>query len=410
MIDYSEISGHNTLVYDCFSGISGDMHIGAMLDLGVPLEYLRDELARLHLADEFQLVAEPGSRLGIHGTLATIRLKQAPYHHRHLADVQAIIQGADYPASVAQRALDIFQRLAEAEARVHGIPVERVHFHEVGATDAIADIVAAALCLEYLGIQRAYCTMLELGGGLVKCQHGLLPVPAPATAEILKGVPCREGGVDQEATTPTGAAILRHVVDEFQAPRIFTTSRIGHGLGQKQFAIPNVLRVRLGHLQSPAHQDYEIEHNQEIQCNIDDMSPEAFQPLTDALFQAGARDVFLTPVIMKKSRPATRLSVLTHPEHREALLRILFRQSTTIGVRMHSVEKFMLPRKTRDISTNLGEIPVKIARLPGGGYRWKLEHDQVLAMAKRLGKSYLELREALIREVADLLGEEDRWP
>ena len=201
------------LVYDCFSGISGDMHIGAMLDLGVPLELLNDELARLGLGDEFSLEVRRADKHGITGTQATVRLKHHDHHHhRHLSDIRQIIESAGYPAAIQQRALDIFMRIAVAEAKIHDIPVESVHFHEVGATDAIVDIVAAAVCLEHLGIDRASCMTLELGGGMVRCAHGLMPVPAPATAEILTGVSCRYNGVDQEATTPTGAAILRHAV------------------------------------------------------------------------------------------------------------------------------------------------------------------------------------------------------
>ena len=396
----------HTLVYDCFSGISGDMHIGAMLDLGVPLNYLRVELARLPVADEFQLLAEPDTRQGLHGTRASVRLGQAVRHHRGLPEIRAIIQAAGYAPAVCERALGIFQLLAEAEARVHDIPVDAVHFHEVGATDAIVDIVAAALCLEYLGVTRAFCTMLELGGGTVRCEHGLLPVPAPATAEILRGVPCREGGVDQEATTPTGAAILRHTVEQFGPPPVFSASRIGHGIGQKHFPIPNVLRLRLGRLEDTTGEDYRIEHGLEIQCNIDDMSPEAFQPLLAALFSAGARDAFLSPVLMKKSRPGSLLTVLGAPDRRDALLEILFRESTTIGVRVHEVRKFMLPRRMLSVSTSLGEVSVKIVRLPGGGERWKLEHDQVQALAGRHGKSYLAVRAQLCHEVARALGED----
>ena len=396
----------DTLVYDCFSGISGDMHMGAMLDLGVPLDYLHTQLARLPMAGEFQLLAEPDSRYGLHGTRATIRLDRPAHRHRGLAEIRAIIHEAGYDPAVRDRALDIFQRLAEAEARVHRVPVDEVHFHEVGATDAIVDIVAAALCLEYLGVRRVYCTALELGGGMVRCEHGLLPVPAPATAEILKGVPCREGGVAQEATTPTGAAILRHAVQHFQAPRRFTASRIGHGIGQKHFPIPNVLRVRLGHEAEESAADYRIDQDLEIRCNIDDMSPEAFQPLLAALFEAGARDAFLTPVIMKKSRPGTLLTVLAAPQRSDALLRVLFHESSTIGVRLHEVRKLMLPRQERRLHTSLGEVSVKIVGLPGGGSRWKLEHDQVRALAARAGRPYLAVREQLDREVAALLDDD----
>ena len=224
------------LVYDCFSGISGDMHIGAMLDLGVPAEYLKGELARLSMAGEFDLEVTSDSKLGISGTRATVKLHNQPHHHRHLADIHRIIDDAGYAGAVTERALDIFQHIAAAEAKIHDMDIEEVHFHEVGATDSIADIVAAAICLEHIGADHIFCNAVELGGGMVKCAHGIMPVPAPATAEILRGVPCRYNGVDSEATTPTGAAILKHAVEAFTTPENFSVNTIGYGLGQKDFA------------------------------------------------------------------------------------------------------------------------------------------------------------------------------
>jgi uncharacterized protein (TIGR00299 family) protein len=398
----------SVLVYDCFSGISGDMHIGAMLDIGVPFDYLAGELAKLSIAEEFELIAERDTKMGISGTRATIRLKQTPHCHRHLTDIKDIVQTAGYADPICARALDIFQHLAAAEAKIHNTSIAEVHFHEVGATDSIADIVAAALCLEYLQVDRVFCSALELGGGMVQCAHGHMPVPAPATIEILKGVCCRYGGIQQETITPTGAAILKHAVHQFSAPKEFITSHIGYGLGHKDFAIPNVLRVQLGHLDIPMRSScYEIDHNREIQCNIDDMSPEAFQPLLDLLFEAGAKDVFLTPIVMKKSRPGTKLTILATPAQTDPLLQILFRHSTTIGVRIHDVEKMMLPREVRRVQTRLGEVSVKIVQLPHGGKRWKLEHEEVLTLATRHNRSYLEVRDQLNREIACLMGNDE---
>ena len=392
------------LVYDCFSGISGDMHIGAMLDLGVPLELLNDELARLGLGDEFSLEVRRADKHGITGTQATVRLKHHDHHHhRHLSDIRQIIESAGYPAVVQQRALDIFMRIAVAEAKIHDIPVESVHFHEVGATDAIVDIVAAAVCLEHLGIDRASCMTLELGGGMVRCAHGLMPVPAPATAEILTGVSCRYNGVDQEATTPTGAAILRHAVDEFGTPDGFRAERIGYGVGQKDFTLPNVMRVLIGTVDSVATEDWYVsENNLQIDCNIDDMSPEAFQPLFDRLFAAGAKDVFLTPIVMKKSRPGTMLSTLCAEGDSNALLRVLFENSSSIGVRVHPVAKRMLHRTQRSCSTSLGEVSVKFVQLPDGRSRFKVEHEDVLRIAESTGQDYLQIRRTLDDEVARL--------
>lgn len=397
----------NVLVYDCFSGISGDMHIGAMLDIGVPAEYLSAELAKLDVTDEFELQITTEAKMGITGTKATVAIQSKPNHARHLSDITAIINSADYPGSIAGRAIDMFQAIAVAEAKIHGTTVEAIHFHEVGATDSIVDIVAAAICLEHLQVEEIFCPVLELGGGMVQCAHGLMPVPAPATAELLRGVPCRYDGVDQEATTPTGAAILRCNVDQFCQPVGFVADRIGYGIGQKDFTSPNVLRVMLGHAATRPHEGYEFESNQLIECNIDDMAAEAFEPLLNALFASGARDVYMTPVIMKKSRPGTQLSVLCADDDVDRLLGILFMNSTTIGVRVHPVAKRMLTRETRKLSTTLGEVRVKFATLPDGSQRWKIEHDDVQAIASAGNLDYLSTKNQLTAEIAATCAEDE---
>jgi len=333
-------------------------------------------------------------------------LLQTPHHHRHLKDIAAIIRRAGYAPAVESRALDIFERLAIAEAKVHDTSVDEVHFHEVGATDAIADVVAAALCLDSLGVDLVCAGPVELGGGTIRCAHGLMPVPAPATAELLKDVPCRYGGVDSEATTPTGAAILKHAVADFRIPAGFVAERIGYGLGQKDFAVPNVLRVMLGRVGTAAEPFYETETNLEIECNIDDMPAEAFEPLLERLFAAGAKDVFLTPIVMKKSRPGTRVSILCAPADSAALMERVFRHSSTIGVRSHEVTKSMLPRESLRVSTSLGAVEVKRVRLADGSTRWKLEHDAVAALAERHGRDYLGTRRLLEREISAQIGDD----
>lgn len=405
-----------TLVYDCFSGISGDMHIGAMLELGVSETALREALDRLELGDEFTLEVCRDAKMGITGTRATVRLTDATgHHHRHLQDIREIICAAGYPAAVETMALTIFQHIAEAEAKIHDMPVDAVHFHEVGAVDSIVDIVAAAVCLNELDVRHVCCSTLELGGGMVRCAHGMLPVPAPATAEILTGVPCRYGGVNQEATTPTGAAILKTVVGEFGPPENFVAERVGYGIGQKDFEIPNVLRVMLGRLEQRPVEDsprenLQTERNQEIECNIDDMPAEAFQPLVERLLAAGAKDVFLTPIIMKKARPATRVSVLCAPEDTMRLTELLFTNSTTIGVRTHEVTKLMLPREEVHLKTSLGAVAVKIVIQPDGIRRWKLAHDDLVRIAAASARSYLEVSRILTAEVGALLDGEAATP
>lgn len=396
------------LIYDCFSGISGDMHIGAMLDLGVPEELLRTELGRLPIAEEFELEVARGDKLGIVGTQATIRIKKKSKKHRHLADITQIIKNSGYPPAVQDRALGIFGHVAVAEAKIHGVSIDDVHFHEVGAVDSVADIVAAAICLEHLGIKEAFVTTVELGGGMVRCEHGLLPVPAPATSEILKGLPCKLGGVDSEATTPTGAAILKHVVTGSKPPVGFCPEAIGYGLGQKDFAIPNVLRVMLvNRANVKPGLEYINSHVLEIQCNIDDMSPEAFEPLLETLFERGAKEVFQTPVVMKKSRPGIKLTVLCEEDQKDEMLATIFGHSSTIGVRTHAVERFMLPREILNVMTSFGEVGVKRVTLPGGVRRWKLEHDTVADCARQQGTGYLSMYRKLEREVAQQLDRDE---
>ncbi len=389
------------LYYECFAGISGDMHLGALIDLGVPPEHLRTELGKLELAGEFELVAEPGRKMGITGTLATVRLKEGvDKPHRGLSTIKGILERAGYAPRVTARAVAMFETIAVAEAKIHGTTVEAIHFHEVGATDSIADIAGAAIGLDYLNIDAAYCSEVELGSGMVRCAHGLMPVPAPATAEIMKGAPCGYGGVDGEATTPTGAAILRCTVDAFEPPPGFVPEAVGYGVGQKDFARPNVLRLTLGE----ARARVEAETNVEVECNIDDMPAEAFEPLMDALLGAGAKDVFLTPIVMKKARPGTKVSLLVDEQRLDAVLAKLFDGSTTIGARLHEVAKRMLPREERTIDTALGAVRVKIVTLPSGKRRWKSEHDDVADIATRTGSDYLTTKTAVDRDVARALG------
>ena len=393
------------LFYECFAGISGDMHLGALIDVGVPAEHLVRELDRLELAPEFDLVVEPGKKMGITGTRVTVRLVEGiDKPHRHLSTIKGILQRAGYPPRIEELASSMFTSIAVAEAKIHGTSIEAIHFHEVGATDSIVDIAGAAIGIDYLDVDVAFCSPVEVGSGMVRCEHGLMPVPAPATAEILKNAPCRYGGVDGEATTPTGAAILGSVVDRFESPRDLTATAVGYGIGQKDFVVPNALRLTLGEIRQPGSDlALDTETNIEVECNIDDMTPEAFGPLTEGLFAKGAKDVFLTPIMMKKSRPATKLSLLVDEAHLDAVLAELFAGSTTIGVRTRQVTKRMLPREERTVTTSLGDVRVKIVTLPGGSRRWKPEHDDIAAIAERQGADYLTTKAALTREVDSVI-------
>lgn len=414
------------LLYDCPSGISGDMNIGALVDLGVPQEFVRSELARLHLDDEFTLLFEPAQKLGITGTRVTVRLSArrddtghrhdhnnaGPHHHhirkpdhRHYRDIKEMISASPFNERVRTTTGRMFAIIAEAEARIHGIPVDDVSFHEVGATDSIVDIFSAAICLDYLDTDAVFSNPVELGEGFVNCSHGRLPVPAPATLEILKGVPCLTGGVAGEATTPTGAAILKATVQQFGRRFAVTPERIGYGIGHLDFAIPNVLRVVMGEVGEDAVAPHGTERvNVEITANIDDMAPEFYEPLIERLFSAGASDVFITPIIMKKSRLAHMISVLAQEQKVDSLVQVLFEESTTIGVRLHPVDKRMLSRSLVSVPTSFGVVQVKIVQIQGGGARrWKVEYEDVKRLGLKHSVPYLQIHREIEAEVRQYL-------
>ena len=367
------------------------MHLAAMLDLGVPEDWLRAELAKLPVTAEFQLDVTPGSKMGISGTTARVSTVDT-HDHRHHSTIVKLIKEAGYAAGVEKRALEIFAAIAEAEGKIHDIPPEKVHFHEVGAVDSIVDIVAAALCLDYLQVEHILCSPIEVGGGFVDCAHGRFPVPAPATQELLKNAPCTYGGVDGESTTPTGAAILAQAVTEFSPAGAFAPQQIGYGVGHKDFSRPNVLRVALGEYGGAAQNDAVVETQFKIEANIDDMSPESYEPVMQALFDAGAVDVYLTPIIMKKSRPAHTLTAICDAANREAVCISLFNHSSTIGLRVLPFDKHMLPREMRQVKTRYGEVQVKCVTQPDGRVRWKSEHDAVTRIATEQGKDYLQVK------------------
>jgi uncharacterized protein (TIGR00299 family) protein len=391
------------LYYDCFSGISGDMHLGALLDLGVPDDWLRAQLARLKLPDEFELSQVPDRRKGIAGIRATVHIDpQVKKPHRHLSQIAELIHSAGLEASVEERAIAVFRTLAGAEAAVHGQDIEQVHFHEVGATDAIVDIVGGVLGLHYLEPERIFCGPVEVGSGTVRCDHGLLPVPAPATARLLQDVPCHYGRVDGEATTPTGAALLKTLVTDFALPDAFVAERWGHGVGQKDFAVANVLRVALGTTEPASVSAWDMEENIALAADLDDLSPEACEPLLEALWAAGVLDVQITPTAMKKQRPGFRLSALLQPELQDQVLATLFEHSSTIGARTHRVSKWMLPRREVEVATPVGTVRAKIVTLPDGTERHKVEHDDIRACSTP-ERGYLRTRAIVERAVTDWL-------
>jgi hypothetical protein len=343
------------LYYDCFSGISGDMNLGAMVDLGISKAFLIRELGKLNLKG-WKIVAEKDQRHGIHGTRMTVKLTGHEHEHRHLPDIEKIINRSELDENTKVLSKKIFMKIARAEAMVHGVPVERIHFHEVGAMDSIIDIVGAAICFNALKIDEVYVSAVELGGGFVKCQHGMLPVPAPATAEIVKGMPVKAGGLDFEATTPTGAAILSTLGTHFGSSRGFRVLKTGYGVGQKDDPhVPNLLRVFLGESEEKISGHNAIL----LECNIDDMNPEFFEHISEKLFSEGASDIFISNIIMKKGRPGNVLSIICETGSEERMKEIIFTESTSVGIRSFPFRKETLSRKFEVIKTQFGNVTVK---------------------------------------------------
>ena len=376
------------------------MHLAALLDLGVPLPAVESELAKLRLSGEYQLEAQPAVKMGISGTQLRVHAKDQ-HDHRHYSTIRSAIEDAGLTEGATRRALAMFELIAVAEARIHAIDVEKVHFHEVGAIDSIVDIVGAAIALDHLAVERIVSNPVEVGSGTVRCAHGEFPVPAPATQEILTGVPCLYGGVKGESTTPTGAAILKANVDEFAPTASFAPEQFGYGIGHKDFAVSNVLRVVLG--QSGATTQAGTESMCRIEANIDDMTAEALAPLLDDLIAAGANDAWCTPIIMKKGRAATMLTALTSTANRDAIADKILNETTTIGVRLVPLQRRALPRESTLVETSLGAAAVKVVTQPDGRQRFKVEHDDVLRIARERGADYLATHRQLDFEVAQHL-------
>ena len=360
------------LNYDCFSGISGDMNLGAMIDLGIEEKYLIGELNKLNMKG-WELQTQRDQRHGIYGTKATVKQTQHEHVHRHLSDIKKIICDSSLDLKVKELSMKIFTIIAEAEAKVHNTSVEKIHFHEVGAIDSIIDVVGAAICFNALNVDAVFVSPVELGSGFVKCAHGKLPVPAPATAEIIKGIPATKGGVDFEATTPTGAAIIAAFGTHFGSNTIFKTEKTGYGIGHKEHNdVPNILRATLGETIT-AH---ETGHDAiMMECNIDDMNPEFFDHISEKLFKSGAADVYLSNIIMKKGRPGVILHVICEKEVEESVKTVIFTESTSLGIRVFPFKKETLSREFETIVTEFGQIRIKRSFYNGIEVSVKPEYD-----------------------------------
>jgi pyridinium-3,5-bisthiocarboxylic acid mononucleotide nickel chelatase len=345
--------------FECFSGASGNMILGALLDAGLPLSVLEAELKKLQVAG-FALQVQRVDRQGIAATHVTV-VTEETHAHRHLHHITAIIEKSALPDRVKADSQRIFTRLAEAEAKIHNTTVEHIHFHEVGALDAIVDIVGAVIGLHYLGVDTIYVSPFSQGTGFTICDHGKIPIPAPATVELLKGKPVRQTEIEAELTTPTGAAILSTLGTHFGVPPIMAFDAVGYGAGTKELSIPNVLRLSLGAAAANADA-YDHDAVVVIEANIDDMNPELYGYIFEQAFAAGALDVFTTPVMMKKNRPGTLLTVLAPPDRKSQVIDLMLKETTTLGVRWQEQQRTKAQREIRMVETPYGPVHVKIAR------------------------------------------------
>lgn len=379
------------LYFDGFAGISGDMTVGALLDLGLEFAVLENEIARLGLRG-YQLRVSKVKRAGFAATKFDVEVDEAQQPARTFVGIREMIEQSALSDGVKGRSMRIFAKLAEAEARVHGSSVDHVHFHEVGAVDSIIDIVGAAIGFEFLGVEKYISSPLRVGFGSLKAAHGLMPIPAPGTAELLRGLPVYAGDSEGEFVTPTGAAIIAALCESSGALPAMQIDRLGYGAGTRDpQGFPNVLRLVLGDVGEALAGEPEIIV---IETNIDDMNPQAFGFVMDRAFTLGALDVFFTPVQMKKDRPGAMLTVLCEVKDFEALANLILSETTTLGVRYYRAERRTLERAFETVETPYGEVRVKVARQQSRVMHVQPEYEDCAKRASETGVSLIEVQQA----------------
>jgi uncharacterized protein (TIGR00299 family) protein len=410
------------LYIDCFSGVSGDMLLGACLDAGVPIDAVRDALGSLGIED-YAVSASTVTRGGIAATKWELQehvpagfheqddpgvqgapgsLKLAHHPHRHVADIERLIARSSLAPASRDRARALFHRLAAVEAEVHRVPIDQIHLHEVGALDSIIDIVGGVFALEWFGADRIVCSPLNLGSGTVRCAHGVLPVPAPATARLVADVPVYQDGPVVELTTPTGALLVTGFAQAFGPLPAMRIARIGYGAGTKDFPDrPNVCRLFVGEPVEAAAAAAGRERVTLLTFEIDDMNPQLYGVVMDALLAAGALDVYYTAVQMKKNRPGTLVTVVARPADRAALAAIVFRETTTLGVRYHDVDREVLARETVAVETPWGPVPVKVGRLGGQVANAAPEFEACAALARAHDVAVKDVQAAAVKAWLD---------
>ncbi len=403
--------------FNCFSGISGNMVLGALFDLGLDKESWQQKLNKLGIADEYSLNIEKVNRSGISGQHVQVEVANNNHnsdhnssqnsrnsnHHleepeaRHLDDIEKLLADSELSAEINEKIWQIFKRLAAAEGRVHDLPPEEVHFHEVGAVDAIVDIAGAVIGLDMLEIENIVSSPLHTGTGFIECAHGRLPVPAPAVLELLSGVPAFSEGIDTELVTPTGAAIITTLADEFAEMPAMTINSSGYGAGSKKLEIPNLLRITTGEFSrknkkagtgniKQALENHKVQQVTKISTNIDDMNPEHYQHVMDRLLSAGALDVYIIPVYMKKNRPGHILNVLCAEDEMEKLSAIIMEETTSLGVRVEkSISRICLQRDITEVETSWGNVRIKVAYNKDKIINAAPEYEDCRALAREHG-------------------------
>jgi len=379
------VNALKVIYLDCFAGISGNMLLGAFLQGGVPEAYLRRELSKLHLDGEFCLRINKVNKNGIEAIYADVQVPhvQEDSHgkDRDLLDIRRILEASSLSDKVKSLGLGIFNRLADAEGKVHGMAPEKVHFHEVGAVDSIVDIVSAAICLDYLQIEKIYTSRLCVGSGFVECRHGKMPVPTPATVELLQDVPFYAGDIQRELVTPTGAAFVATLAEKgiAEMPENFHYTKVAYGAGTWDLDIPNVLRLYIGEMDQAEQRSKKLL----VETNIDDLSPQVYEYVCEELSSIGAIDVWITPIIMKKMRPAQKLSLLTDESRFQDCVALIFRETTTVGLRVTEVGRIAADRTMKLVPTPYGGVHCKVSRYEGKNIYVSVDYEDCKALAKQ---------------------------
>ena len=378
------------LYFDCFSGISGDMIIGALIDLGLDIKFLEKDLRKLKLKD-YRIESKKVIKNGISATKFDVIVKNIHDEERNIEEINKIIENSKVDDNIKGIIKEIFLKIANAEAKIHNKSINKIHFHEVGAIDTIIDVAGSVICLKKLGIERVYCSKLNVGTGFVEFSHGKFPVPAPATAEILKEVPVYHNNIEFELVTPTGAAIITSLTEKFGEMPSMKIEKIGYGAGTKDLGQPNVLRVFLGDMDREGNEIINV-----IETNIDNMNPEIYPYVIDRLIENGALDAYLTSIIMKKGRTAIKLTALAEEKYTDKLCNIIFDETTTLGIRIYPARRKKLEREIKTVKTKYGNVRVKISKLNDEIKNISPEYEDCVNIAKKnkipLKKVYEEVK------------------